>query len=104
MQFQEFGRNTAQILLDHDDISNRERYLNVRNTLQELIKLGVVPVINENDTVSTEEIQFGDNDNLAAMVANLIEADYLVLLTDQEGLFSDDPVVDKNASLTATYI
>jgi glutamate 5-kinase len=58
-----------------------------------------VPIINENDTVSTEEIQFGDNDNLAAMVANLIEADYLVLFTDQEGLFSDDPVVDKNASL-----
>ena len=90
-QFRKHGRNTAQILLDHDDISNRERYLNVRNTLQELIKLGIVPVINENDTVATEQIRFGDNDTLAALVANLIDADLLVILTDQEGLFDSDP-------------
>lgn len=98
-QFQEFGRNTAQILLDHDDISNRERYLNVRNTLQELIKLGVVPVINENDTVATDQIRFGDNDTLAALVANIIDADLLVILTDQDGLFDADPRKNPNANL-----
>jgi len=98
-QFQEFGRNTAQILLDHDDISNRERYLNVRNTLQELIKLGVVPVINENDTVATDQIRFGDNDTLAALVANIIDADLSVILTDQDGLFDADPRKNPNANL-----
>ena len=98
-QFQQYGRNTAQILLDHDDISNRERYLNVRNTLQELIKLGVVPIINENDTVATEQIRFGDNDTLAAMVANLIDADLLVILTDQDGLFDADPSKISKANL-----
>jgi glutamate 5-kinase len=98
-QFQEFGRNTAQILLDHDDISNRERYLNVRNTLQELIKLGVIPVINENDTVATDQIRFGDNDTLAALVANIIDADLLVILTDQDGLFDADPRKNPNANL-----
>jgi len=98
-QFQEYGRNTAQILLDHDDISNRERYLNVRNTLQELIKLGVVPVINENDTVATDQIRFGDNDTLAALVANIIDADLLVILTDQDGLFDADPRKNPNANL-----
>ncbi len=98
-QFQEHGRNTAQILLDHDDISNRERYLNVRNTLQELIKLGVIPVINENDTVATDQIRFGDNDTLAALVANIIDADLLVILTDQDGLFDADPRKNPNANL-----
>ena len=98
-QFQEYGRNTAQILLDHDDISNRERYLNVRNTLQELIKLGVIPVINENDTVATDQIRFGDNDTLAALVANIIDADLLVILTDQDGLFDADPRKNPNANL-----
>jgi len=101
-QFQQYGRNTAQILLDHDDISNRERYLNVRNTLQELIKLGVVPIINENDTVATEQIRFGDNDTLAAMVANLIDADLLVILTDQDGLFDADPRKISKANLVAS--
>ena len=98
-QFQEYGRNTAQILLDHDDISNRERYLNVRNTLQELVKLGVIPVINENDTVATDQIRFGDNDTLAALVANIIDADLLVILTDQDGLFDADPRKNPNANL-----
>jgi len=89
--FQVHGRHTAQILLDHDDLSNRQRYLNARRTLQALIKLGVVAVVNENDTVVTDEIRFGDNDTLAALVANLIDADVLVILTDQLGLFDKDP-------------
>ena len=97
--FTQNNKIAAQVLLTHEDLSDRKRYLNARSTINNLITSGVVPIINENDTVSTEEIQFGDNDNLAAMVANLIEADYLVLLTDQEGLFSDDPAVNKNASL-----
>ena len=98
-QFQKYQLHTAQVLLDHDDISNRERYLNARSTLQSLIKLGVVPVVNENDTVVTDEIRFGDNDTLAAMVANLIDADLLVILTDQDGLFSADPREDQTATL-----
>lgn len=98
-QFQQFNRHTAQVLLDHDDLSNRERYLNARNTLQTLIALGVVPVINENDTVVTDEIRFGDNDSLAAMVANLIDADLLVILTDQHGLFDSDPRKNSKAQL-----
>ena len=98
-EFERYGRHTAQVLLDHDDISNRERYLNARSTLQSLIKLGVVPVINENDTVVTDEIRFGDNDTLAAMVANLIDADLLVILTDQDGMFTADPREYANATL-----
>lgn len=97
--FTKNNKIAAQVLLTHEDLSDRKRYLNARSTINNLITSGVVPIINENDTVSTEEIQFGDNDNLAAMVANLIEADYLVLLTDQEGLFSNDPAIDINASL-----
>tara|TARA_B110000305_G_C19404080_1_gene621745 strand:+ start:453 stop:1589 length:1137 start_codon:yes stop_codon:yes gene_type:complete len=89
----------AQVLLTHDDLSDRKRYLNARSTIFNLINKNVIPVINENDTVASEEIRFGDNDSLAAMVANLIEADLLVLLTDQEGLFSSDPRVDNNAKL-----
>lgn len=98
-QFQQYQRKTAQILLDHDDLSNRERYLNARNTLKTLVSLGVVPIINENDTVVTDEIRFGDNDTLAALVANLIDADLLVILTDQPGLFSADPRKNPSAEL-----
>ena len=98
-QFQQYERHTAQVLLDHDDISNRERYLNARNTLQTLLELGVVPIINENDTVVTDQIRFGDNDTLAAMVANLIDADLLVILTDQDGLFDADPRNNPKAQL-----
>ena len=90
---------SAQVLLTHDDLSDRKRYLNARSTIFNLIKNNVIPVINENDTVASEEIRFGDNDTLAAMVANLIEADILVLLTDQDGLFSSDPSQDNNARL-----
>jgi glutamate 5-kinase len=82
---------TAQVLLGHDDVLARDRYLNARGTLKTLLKLGVVPIVNENDTVVTEEIRFGDNDTLAALVANLIDAEVLVLLTDQQGLFHEDP-------------
>ena len=82
---------TAQVLLGHDDVIARDRYLNARGTLNTLLKLGVVPVINENDTVVTDEIRFGDNDTLAALVANLIDADALILLTDQQGLYREDP-------------
>lgn len=90
---------TAQILLTHDDLSNRKRYLNARSTLRTLLDLGVVPVINENDTVVTDEIKFGDNDTLGALVANLVEADLLVILTDQLGLFTADPRSNPDATL-----
>ena len=82
---------TAQVLLTHADLADRERYLNARSTLLTLLRLGVVPIINENDTVVTDEIKFGDNDTLGALVANLIEADALIILTDQKGLYSADP-------------
>lgn len=97
--FQKYGKHTAQILLTHEDVANRERYLNARTSINTLIGLGVIPVINENDSVATEEIRFGDNDTLAGMVANLIEADVLVLLTDQDGLYTADPNRDNNAEL-----
>jgi len=93
--------NTAQILLTHEDLSNRKRYLNARSTLSTLLELSVLPVINENDTVTTDEIRFGDNDNLAALVANLIGADQLVILTDQDGLFNKDPRNHADATLVA---
>ena len=89
--FQNYNIHTAQILLTHEVISNRERYLNARSTLRTLLQLGVIPVVNENDTVSTEELRFGDNDTLAGMVTHLVDADLLVLLTDQEGLYEADP-------------
>ncbi len=89
--FARHGLLTAQVLLTHDDLSNRKRYLNARSALRTLVDLRVVPVINENDTVVTDEIRFGDNDTLGALVANLLEADALVILTDQEGLFDADP-------------
>ncbi|GJH09062.1 glutamate 5-kinase [Caballeronia novacaledonica] len=93
------GIRTAQILLTHADLADRERYLNARSTLLTLLRLGAVPIINENDTVITDEIKFGDNDTLGALVANLIEGDALVILTDQRGLFTADPRKDPNATL-----
>jgi len=97
--FKKHGLHTAQILLTHDDLIDRKRYLNARSTLLTLLKLGVVPVVNENDTVANDELRFGDNDTLAALVANLIGADMLVLLTDQEGLFDGDPRFNSHAKL-----
>ncbi len=98
-RFRTHNLQTAQILLGHDDISARDRYLNARGTLLTLLELGVVPVVNENDTVVTDEIRFGDNDTLAALVANLIDADTLVILTDQCGLFAEDPRKNPAAEL-----
>jgi glutamate 5-kinase len=89
--FRQHGLHTAQVLLTHEDLADRKRYLNARSTLRTLLDLGVIPVINENDTVATDEIRFGDNDTLAALVTNLIEADALVILTDQRGLYTKDP-------------
>jgi len=93
--------HTAQILLTHSDLSDRGRYLNARSALHTLIDLGVLPVVNENDTIATEEIRFGDNDTLAAMTANIVEADVLVILTDQNGLFDADPRENPDAKLIA---
>jgi glutamate 5-kinase len=97
--FQQYGAHTAQILLTNDDISDRRRYLNARSTLRTLVELGIVPIVNENDTVATDEIQFGDNDTLAGLVANLIEADLLVILTDQAGMYDSDPKINPAAKL-----
>ena len=97
--FSKYRLHAAQILLTHEDLADRRRYLNARSTLTTLIAFGVIPVINENDTVTTDEIRFGDNDTLAALVANLIEADALVLLTDQSGLFTADPRKHAHATL-----
>lgn len=99
LAFQKHELHTAQILLTHDDLADRTRYLNARSTLRELLRYQVVPVVNENDTVATEEIRFGDNDTLAALVANLIEAELLIILTDQDGLFDKDPRTNKDAKL-----
>ena len=98
-KLRENGLGSAQVLLTHADLADRERYLNARSTLLTLIGLGVVPVINENDTVVNDEIKFGDNDTLGALVANLVEADALIILTDQPGLFSADPRKDPAAQL-----
>ncbi|SCN47282.1 Glutamate 5-kinase / RNA-binding C-terminal domain PUA [methanotrophic endosymbiont of Bathymodiolus azoricus (Menez Gwen)] len=95
--FQLHDQHTAQVLLTHDDLSDRRRYLNARSTLLTLLSYDVVPVVNENDAVATEEIRFGDNDTLGALVANLVEADLLIILTDQLGLFDSDPSVNPNA-------
>jgi glutamate 5-kinase len=97
--FAQHGLHTAQVLLTHDDLADRKRYLNARSTLSTLLQLGVVPIINENDTVVTDEIKFGDNDTLGALVANLVEADCLIILTDQQGLFTADPRRDVSATL-----
>src|SRR5690606_15066763 len=100
--FAEHGLRTAQILLTHEDLSDRRRYLNARSTLYTLLGLGVVPIVNENDTVVTDEIRLGDNDTLGALVTNLIEAEALVILTDQSGLYSADPRKDPAAELIAS--
>ncbi|MGE0557869.1 MAG: glutamate 5-kinase [Burkholderiales bacterium] len=102
--FRSHGLRSAQILLTHDDLSDRKRYLNARSTLRTLLDLGVIPVINENDTVAMDEIRFGDNDTLAALVTNLIEADALVILTDQRGLYSADPRKYPDATLIAEAV
>ena len=98
-QLRRFGLGSAQVLLTHADLADRERYLNARSTLLTLLSLNVIPVINENDTVVNDEIKFGDNDTLGALVANLVEADALVILTDQPGLYSADPRKDPQAQL-----
>ncbi|MBR03493.1 MAG: glutamate 5-kinase [Acidiferrobacteraceae bacterium] len=97
--FSHFSVQTAQILLTEADLNDRTRYLNARSALRSMLELGIVPVVNENDTVVTEEIQFGDNDTLGALVTNLVEAEYLVILTDQQGLFDADPRHQSNAHL-----
>ncbi len=97
--FREHGLQTAQVLLTHADLADRQRYLNARSTLRTLLALGVIPIINENDTVVTDEIKFGDNDTLGALVTNLIEADCLIILTDQAGLYTRDPREDAAAEL-----
>ncbi|MFM6985836.1 MAG: glutamate 5-kinase [Hydrogenophaga sp.] len=97
-KLRECGVGSAQVLLTHADLADRERYLNARSTLLTLLQLGVVPVINENDTVVNDEIKFGDNDTLGALVANLVEADVLIILTDQKGLYTADPRRDPSAS------
>ena len=96
-KLRENGIGSAQVLLTHADLADRERYLNARSTLLTLLQLGVVPVINENDTVVNDEIKFGDNDTLGALVANLVEADALIILTDQKGLYTADPRKDPAA-------
>jgi glutamate 5-kinase len=101
--FTQYGLKTAQILLTHEDLADRLRYLNARSTLSALLQLGVVPIINENDTVVTDEIKFGDNDTLGALVANLVEAEVLVILTDQAGLYTADPRKDPAATLVAQH-
>ena len=101
-KLRESGIGSAQVLLTHADLADRERYLNARSTLLTLLSLGVVPVINENDTVVNDEIKFGDNDTLGALVANLVEADALIILTDQKGLYTADPRKDPLASFVHT--
>ncbi len=100
--FQQHKLHTAQVLLTHEDLSDRQRYLNARSTLRTLLSLGAIPIINENDTVATDEIRFGDNDTLAALVANLVEADALIILTDQQGVFNKDPRSHDDAELISS--
>lgn len=102
--FSEHALHTAQVLLTHEDLVDRKRYINARTTLKTLLNLNVIPIINENDTVVTDEIRFGDNDTLAALVANLMEVDTLVLLTDQQGLYSSDPRKNKDATFVHSEI
>jgi len=97
--FKQHNIHTAQVLLTHEDLCSRQRYLNARSTLKTLLELGAIPIINENDTVATDEIRFGDNDTLGALVCNLVAADTLVLLTDQQGLYNQDPRYNENAKL-----
>jgi glutamate 5-kinase len=102
--FAQHGLKTAQVLLTHEDLSDRTRYLNARTTLVTLLELGVVPIINENDTVVTDEIKFGDNDTLGALVSNLVDADCLIILTDQTGLYTADPRKDPQAKLLSNVV
>jgi len=97
--FRRFDLRTAQILLTHEDLADRRRYLNARSTLRTLLSMSIIPIINENDTVATDEIRFGDNDTLGSLVTNLVEADALIILTDQPGLFTADPRKDPSATL-----
>lgn len=97
--FRGHGLRTAQVLLTHEDLADRKRYLNASTTLRTLLELGIIPIVNENDTVATEEIRFGDNDTLASLVTNLVEAEALVILTDQPGLYTADPRKDPAATL-----
>lgn len=99
--FKLYRQEIAQVLLTRDDLVDRRRYLNARNTLEALLEYDIVPIINENDTIATEEIRFGDNDNLSALIANVLEADLLLLLTDQEGVFTADPRKDPQAELVS---
>ncbi|WP_423820891.1 glutamate 5-kinase [Salinisphaera sp. SPP-AMP-43] len=97
--FAQFGRRTAQVLLTHDDVAHRGRYLNARRTLMTLLGLGVVPIVNENDAIAMDEIRVGDNDTLAALAVNLLDADGLIILTDQSGVYDADPRIDAGARL-----
>jgi glutamate 5-kinase len=97
--FNKYKQKTAQVLLTHDDLSDRQRFLNARNTLFTLFQCDIIPIINENDSVVVDEIKFGDNDILSALVTNLVDADLLLILTDRDGLFVKDPKLDKNANL-----
>lgn len=94
-----FGYKTAQVLITHDDIANRTRYLNAKNTFESLLEMGIIPIVNENDCVATEEISFGDNDRLGAALAGLVRANKFVMLTDQAGIYSNDPNLDDSATL-----
>ncbi|KGO34457.1 gamma-glutamyl kinase [Desulfobulbus sp. Tol-SR] len=96
--FARHGKNIAQILLTYSDLADRDRFLNVRNTIMTLFRFGVIPIINENDTVSVKELRFGDNDTLGALVTNIIEADMFICLTDVDGLYNGDPTADKDAA------
>ncbi len=98
-RFEAHGIHTAQILLVHADLNDRTRYINARQTITQLLDIGVIPIVNENDTVATDEIRFGDNDTLAGLVANLVDADRLIILTDQDGVFTDDPRKNPEATL-----
>jgi glutamate 5-kinase len=97
--FESYGKKVAQVLLTREDLTDRRRYLYAKNTLETLIELGVIPIINENDTVAVDEIRFGDNDTLAVMVTNLLQADLLVILSDVDGLYTSDPRTDRDAKL-----
>src|ERR1051325_8860369 len=97
--FSRFEKNVAQVLLTHEDLANRQRYLNAKHTFQTLLDLNIVPVVNENDTVAVEEMKFGDNDHLSALVATLLEADLLVILSDVAGVYDRDPRSDAAAEL-----
>ena len=97
--FLKYRKHVAQILLTRDDLSDRTRYINAKNTILTLLEMGVIPIINENDTVATDEIKFGDNDQLAALVSGLIEANYLIILSDVQGLYTSDPKKDPNAKI-----